>query len=231
MEALTWGAVNGVDLNDAKINVLNGGYFGNAWQPLLSVAFNKDRAGTLAWVLSQPASTERDAMLRNGIWGGRGVTPFEEKLQIYDELTPQGQTAAMWEMVESSTRNGDFSRVEPWVKSLPAGAARQAAIRALVTWQTATAPDRIDTIVSDWPAGQDRDAVMRGIVPSLYSNPQRALNFARQVADPVARELVFDRIARSWINQDKPAARAWIASAPELSAQQRRTLLRNIDER
>ena len=231
VEALTWGAANGVDFNDTKRYVLNGGYFGNAWQSLLSVAFGKDRAGTLAWVLSQPASTERDAMLRNGLWGGRSDEPFAEKLQIYAELTPQGQAAAMWEMIESSTRNGDFSRAEPWVKSLPAGAARQAAIRALVTWQTATAPERIDTIASEWPAGQDRDAVMRGVVPSLYSNPQRALDFARQVTDPVARESTFDRIARSWINQDKTAARAWIASAPELSAEQKRTLLRNADER
>ena len=224
--ALAWGVANGVDLNDARIYVFNGGDFGGAWRPLSMVAFEHDRAGTLDWLRAQPASTERDAMLRNGMWSGG----FDEKLQIYAELTPPGQAAAAGEFVEWSTRNGDFSQSEPWVKSLPAGEARQAAIRALASSQTSTAPDHIDMIADDWPAGPDRDAALRGVASSLYNDPPRALGFARRVSDPAARESTFDRIARQWISRDKTAALAWIASAPELSADQRRALLRRADE-
>ena len=59
----------------------------------------------------------------------------------------------------------------------------------------------------------------------------RALEFARRVSASAAREATFESIAYNWLYSDEPAARAWIAGAPELSAEQKRVLLRQSDER
>jgi hypothetical protein len=47
---------------------------------------------------------------------------------------------------------------------------------------------------------------------------------------PAARESAFEKIAQDWLEQDKSAARAWIVSAPELSAEQKRVVLRMAEE-
>ena len=122
-DALAWGAANGVELSEAKGPMDFGDYGGASWQSLLSIAFQSDRAKTFAWLRSQPASLERDEMLRAGIWSGTK----EEKLQIYAELTPQGQVEAVRAMLGGY--RSDATEFEPWVKAQPAGAARQAAIQ------------------------------------------------------------------------------------------------------
>ena len=166
-------------------------------------------------------------MLRQGIWSAKAG----EKFQIYAELTPDGQAGAASQLVQSSFRNGG-SDIESWVKAQPPGATRQAAIRALGMAQANNTPERIEALAEAWPAGPDRDAAMRGIVSSLsYDNPRRALDFARRVGDRDARESTFESIAQNWSYRDATAARAWIAGAPELSAEQKRVLLRQSDER
>ncbi len=225
-EALTWAVENGVELSDAKALVFFGDGDGAGWNSLLSTAFQSDSAKTLAWLRTQPASPERDAMLREGIWSAKA----EEKFRIYAELTPTAQAAAAEQLVHSF-RYGD-SDLEPWVKAQPPGAARQAAIQAFGAYQANNTPERIEALANAWPAGPDRDAAMRGIASSLsYNDPRRALDFARRVADPDARSITFSNLAQSWLYRDAPAARAWIASAPELSAGEKRVLLRQADER
>ena len=227
VEALAWGAAHDVVLSDTKSFVSFGDY-GASWQNVLQVAFEKDASGTLAWVRTQPPSSERDALLRQGIWGAKP----EEKLQIYAELTPQGQASAAGELVRTSLREG-VGTVEAWVKAQPPGQARASAIQALALSQVNNAPERLATLAADWPAGPDRDAALRGAV-SYYTryntDPPRALEVARGIAAPSTRESAFEGIAQSWIYSDTPAARTWITTAPELSSEQRRILLRLADE-
>jgi hypothetical protein len=64
----------------------------------------------------------------------------------------------------------------------------------------------------------------------LALTPSHALQFARQVNDPATRESAFEKVAQNWLDRDKSAARAWIASAPELSAEQKRVVLRQAGE-
>jgi hypothetical protein len=64
----------------------------------------------------------------------------------------------------------------------------------------------------------------------LALTPSHALEFARQVNYPATRESALERIAKNWLDRDKSAARAWIASAPELSAEQKRVQLRLAEE-
>ncbi len=226
-EALGWAAARGVDVADAKAIEFYGDNGGAGWNSLLGTAFESDRAQTLTWLRAQPASSERDAMLREGIWNGTD----EERLGIYAELTPAGRADAAAAVVQSSFLNG-AGNIEPWVKAQPPGAARKAAIWSLAWYQALNAPENIETLTDAWPAGADRDAAIRGIATALSQNdPHRALDFARRVGDAATRETTLENIARNWRYRDEPAARAWIISAPELSAEQRRVLLRQFDER
>jgi hypothetical protein len=229
VDALTWSAAHGVDLNEPK-GSLSIGDKGMSWRPLLSVAFGRDKEKTLEWVRTLPASPERDSMLTPGLWGGT----MEQKSRVYAELTPAGQVSAAGEMVRMSLRYGGvgLDQIEPWVKAQPPGAARTAAIRELADYQAGNTPERLDELAKSWEPGPDRDAAMRGIASLLASanNPLRALEFARQVNDQATRESAFEKIAQDWLNRDKSAARAWIASAPELSAEQKRVVLRMAEE-
>jgi hypothetical protein len=227
VDALSWAAANGVDPSEAKAFMFFADAGGVGWNTLLGTAFSSDSAKTLDWLRTQPASPERDSMLRQGLWS----VAAEEKFKIYAELTPKGQANMAEELVQSSFRNGE-DKIEPWVKAQPPGAARQAAIQALGTSLANNTPERIDAIADAWPAGPDRDSALRGIVWSLFRNdPRRALDFAHRVVNMSARQATFENIAQTWLDRDEPAARAWLVSAPELSAEEKRVLLRQFDER
>ena len=222
--ALEWAVAHGVDVGEAK-SMLYVGDDGTRYYPLLSTAFQSDRAKTLAWARAQPRSPERDTLLSEGIWGGT----TEQNIEVFNELTPAGQAAAAARMMPSSFQN-DTGRMEPWVKALPAGAARRAAIQSLANNQADKAPESLDTLADAWPAGADRDAALKGMVWSVMHNePRRALDFARRMGDPATREYLLESAAGSWFRQDEAAARAWIVSTPELSAEQKRVLIRQHD--
>ena len=225
-EALGWAAAHGVDVADARAAVFFGSEGYGGWNSLLGTAFESDREKTLAWVRAQPASPARDDMLRDGL--SRGTT--EQRLEIYAEITPSGRSNVAGNVTQALYQD-DPQRAEAWVKAQPAGAARQGAISNLGSLQAWNAPERRETVADAWPAGPDRDAALSGIVRSLYRDPQSALGFARRAGDSAMRERMLENVARTWSYRDEPAARAWITTAPEFSAEQKRVLLRQFDER
>jgi hypothetical protein len=226
-EALSWAAANGVNVLEAKAFVYFGDDGGVGWNSLLSTAFERDRAKTLEWLRAQPPSADRDRMLMEGIWSGN----TEEKLQIYGELTAWGQTQAAARMVEGSYRSdGDRGQSEAWVRDQPAGPAKQAAIRGFCARETGNGPERVEEIAAAWPLGAERDAALRGITDSFsYNNPARAIEFARRISAAPVREAATERVAQVWLSRDKDAARAWIGATSDLSAEQKRVLLRQAD--
>ena len=223
--ALEWAVAHEIDVSEAKAILQFNDTGSFMFNPLLNAAFQSEWEKALVWVRAQPRSSERDTMLNAGIWSGSA----EQKVEIFNELTPAGQATAAAEMVESSSRNGTGS-MEPWIKALPAGAARRAAIKTLASHQAGNAPESIDTLADTWPAGADRDAALTGLLWSITQNePRRALDFARRMGDPAAREYLLESAAGSWFRQDETAARAWIVGTPELSAEQKRVLIRQHD--
>lgn len=223
--ALAWSASNGVDPTEAKA-IRFWGTDGMNWTPLSTLAFFRDGEKTLDWVRTQPASAERDVILSYGLWNG----PLEQRFKIYAELTRSGQANGAADLVRTALPfEGHRTELESWAKDLPPGAGRAAAIRELTKIQ-ARDLNRIEELANAWPPGPDRDASLGGIASSLADNPPRALEFARKLIDPTTRESTFEKIAQSWISEDKPAACAWITNAPELTAEQKRVLLRQADE-
>jgi hypothetical protein len=229
IDALKWSAAHGMDPSEAKRFSFSDGAVSMSWRTLLMVAFDRDNEKTLDWIRTQPASAQRDSMLSNGLWNGT----LEQKLQCYDELTPAGQADEAGQLVRFSLRydGASESKTESWVNAQPPGAARSAAIQALAGYQAESNTGRADDLVQAWAPGPDRDAALRGIASSLANrDPLSALEYARQVSDSGARESAYEKVAQSWFYQDKSAARTWITRAPELSAEQKRVLLRQADE-
>jgi hypothetical protein len=218
VDALTWAAGSGMVGKSGAVG----------WNSLLDAAFKSDPAKTFDWVRANATSSERDSMLSQGIWN---ATP-EVGLQIYAELTPKNQAAVVRNLVDLLFKNG-AGETESWVKAQPPGAARQTAIEALSQNQAANMPDRMDALIDAWPAGPDRDAAMKGVAWGIYgSDPRRALDLAGHLSDATTRESSIENLARAWLSgDDEPSARAWVVSAPDLSAEQKRVLLRTVDER
>ena len=230
VEALEWAVANGVKVSETKALASVGSEGGASWYTLISTAFSHDREKTLAWLRSQPASTERDGMLKSGLWNG----PLEQRLEIYNELTPASQKGAISNIINGFGEKGEtgMSAAETWVKGLPASDARCAAVESLAGRVTDNTPDRIDAFTEAWPAGPEHDAALLGISNSVTQNdPKRGLDFATRIADPQTRFKAFAQIASSWLARDENAARTWIASTPDFTPDDRRVILRQFEER
>ena len=216
-DALAWAEATGGDQSGAKSS-------------LSYIAFSIDRDKTLAWLRTQPASSERDVMLTGGIRSA----PVVEKLQLYDELTPRAKAEAAAMLVRSCfEKSPSFpaDQIEPWINAQPPGPARKGAIQAFAYHQTPTS-ENVEALANQWSSGPDRDAALRGICSSIYDkDPQRALVFARRIGAHEVRESALENIAQSWLYRDESAARAWITSTPELSTDEKRVILRQFDER
>jgi hypothetical protein len=227
VEALDWATANDVNIKDTKAIVHFSDYGGVGWNSLIMTAFDSDREKTLTWLRSQPPSAERDSLLMAGIWGGS----TEQRLAIYAELTPEARKRAIGGMI-NTYRGPGVSEAESWVKGLPGGPERVAGVQALAALQVNNDPQRVDSIAEAWPAGPERDAAFRGIVTSISQNdPLRASEIARRISNPDARSNAFVNIAWSWCYRNETAARSWVSSTPELSADDKRVLLRQFDER
>lgn len=196
-------------------------------QEMLAVAFQRDFAKTFEWLQAQPPSRERDRWLSHGVWSD----DFEQKIRAFDSLSPEAQAANADYMVQSAYNrfggNKNVDKVESWVKELPPGDTRVAAIRKMVERQVDQAPERMDGILNEWPTGSDREAAIGGLVDYLaWKEPSQAIELARQLADPRVRANAYGQIASSWSYSDRPAVRRWIADEPAFSDNQKRTLLR-----
>jgi hypothetical protein len=226
IKALDWAVANNLDIKDVNASASFNEY-GGGWNSLISTAFESDKEKTLAWLRSQPASNDRDSLLMDGIWQGS----LEQRFAIYAELAPSARKRAVDSVINGS-RGTDVSQMEAWVKGLPAGDERTAAVRSLTSLQIRNDPELASSLAENWPAGPERDAAFRGIAMNFsQTDPPRAFEFARNITDPDARSNALVNIAWSWQYRNAAATRAWVSSTPDLSADDKRVLLREFDER
>jgi hypothetical protein len=135
-------------------------------------------------------------------------------------------------MFVQSLARADLDLAGTWVKDLPPGRARQKAIQSLLAMQAGQKPDQRDSLIEAWTSAPDRDAALGGATSNLqYTDPPKAIDFARRISDPSYRESAVEGVARAWLFRDETAARTWIASSPDLTSEQRRVLLRQVDGR
>jgi hypothetical protein len=228
VEALDWAATNNVNIREIKATAFFNDFEGAGWNSLIMTAFDSDREKTMTWLRSQPPSTERDSLLMAGLWSGS----TEQRLAIYAELTPESRKKAVSNVIDSTSGRTSVSEMDGWVKGLPAGPERMTGVQALASLQVLNTPERADSIAEEWPAGPERDAAFRGIaIATSHSDHLRGLEFARRITNPNARANAVAQIASSWLYQNEAAARSWISTTSELTADDKRVLIRQWDER
>ena len=65
------------------------------------------------------------------------------------------------------------------------------------------------------PAGHSRDAAVNSFVGNMaWQYPELAAQWAGRIGDEQMRFNQMENVARSWMNVDENAARAWIAQSP-----------------
>jgi|GEM_PF-2782926 len=225
--ALQWAEANGVNIANSRATTFFNGLFESGTNPLITIAMETDHTKTIEWLRHQPPSVDRDMMIRDGLWRATGA----EKMELFEQLSPSAQTEAAvtvtWKLYSENPE-----KAEAWTKTLAPGPARGESIRALVSNQASNTPEQTETYLEAWSPGPDRDAALAGVAGALTDNdPQRALTFARQIVGSNARENSVEDIAQRWLYRDNRTARAWITTTPDLSAEQKRVLIRQFDER
>jgi hypothetical protein len=233
IEALDWALANGVEVADRRAVGFDDK--GNAgWSSLIGVAFGHDRAKTLEWLRAQPASPQRDAMLMEAIRSsdmvGQNATSGEQ-IAIYNELAPEVRVDMAPRIVHSLSYE-ELGRAKAWVKEQPLGEARSAAVQALTERQLSQYPDRAETLADAWPAGPDRDSALSFLGENVGgADPQRAMSFLQRIGDPGIHEEEFKLLARQWLARDATAARVWLGSTTEISAEAKSRILSWFNER
>jgi hypothetical protein len=223
---LDWATANGMELANVQAAATFGSIPSNGRSTLLSTLWSADHAKVLDWVSSQPPSPNRDDMLRERM----AFLPRAEKFTLYEMMSPESQLEQVGNLIYALNRE-DPKSADAWVASLSAGPVRSAAVQSLIATQINKNQDRMDTIANGWSAGPDREAALAGVVNQLAStDPQRALSFAQQMTDSANREVALERLAWKWLRRDPSEARGWIDRTTDLSADQKRVLIRQFEE-
>jgi hypothetical protein len=229
LDTLNWARENGVDFSEAK-HIASFGATGGAygWRTPLLAAFGKDPEQTLAWLLEEPPSRERDTMLAQGIFVGT----FEQRLAIYAELTPENREKYVGRIVSDNSRTRDPVAAEAWVQSLPDGPERTAGIQGLVSLQLDKEPGRAAELIASYPPGPERDAATRAAIYAFnYTNSVKAMELAASISNPNLREAAYVNVVGIWISKDKSAAAAWLSGTEAIDPELKRVLLREAEGR
>ncbi len=224
--ALDWATANGLDLANVQVAAVFGSRPTNGRSTLLNTVWGADHAKVFDWVSAQPPSPSRDDMLQERM----ALAPRDEKFTLYGMMTPESQVEQVGTVVYALNRE-DPKSAEAWVTNLPPGPARSAAVQSLIAAQAYKNPDRLEAIAEGWMAGPDRQAALASMATQLTStDPQRALFFAQQITDSANREVAMEKLASVWLRRNPSEARGWIDRTTDLSADQKRVLIRQFQE-
>lgn len=122
------------------------------------------------------------------------------------------------ELIGSVAQNiaaNDPVKAIQWMSTLPANNSHtQAVDRIARTWSESD-PQSTAQWISTLTPGTTRDAAARGYISTIASSiPDLVAPMALTIQDPSIRNDAIERIARTWIGLDRPAATAWLATAP-----------------
>ena len=122
-----------------------------------------------------------------------------------------------------------LSRTDPegtlvWLGQMPAGFDRDQAVeRAYETW-VALDPDAARAWMASLPRERWTEPAREVHAASFARvDPEKALELASVLADPVRKEYVQARVVTAWLGRDESAARAWL-EASDLSAELQRKI-------
>lgn len=205
LAALAWCRENGLDL-------------GGRGGAVISAAIDSDSLGTVRWLQSLPPGDEREAMVEKAISSGSKLNfpPIiaanaEIVLGLLQELRPDAQERAAYQLGWNSGHSGKLEDVRAWTERLSDPALRAAAVEAAVRYRYGANPSNRDKLLEQFPIGPERDGALAGIAAQdRERTPARAAQSALEITDPVTRLAVLDSVIGEWLDRRPNEARAWL---------------------
>ena len=218
--ALEWARDQGIPLDSRGAN---DDLHMFAHTELIRGAVSVNGEKVIEWLRRLPAGGERDRLL--GL-AAQSAKP-ELAAGLFHEL-PSSEQLRVVGLMAWGKGNEDPDAAVRWAREMSSPEVRAAALARVVPAYAERFPSKLDALLESLPAGRERDAALRGCASGIaWRDPEKALAFAERITTSNVREQAFRIVARSWLSHDKPAATAWLAQTPELSAATKANYLRD----
>ncbi len=178
----------------------------------------------LTWARLLPESAAKNNTLGSIIGGMAGKDPQQAVSQLA-QLPAASQASAAGEVARQWAQN-NATAAATWAGRLPEGEARANAFRSIAQTWSDQDPVKTANWLDHLPASQSRDAAVSAFTHQVSDgDPEGAAVWAGTISDLNTRQADLERIALTWMWQDKNAASRWIAATPSLTEDVKARLL------
>lgn len=200
--ALAWAVKHGISLTARGNRSEPGGELqfsgwisGHGYNSPLASAMDQQQKQTIEWLLALPAGEHRDSLALHAITASQIST---NALPLFTSLPAEKQATAMPQVIRSLFENKSADACE-WAKTLPPGAAQDAAWHAI--GNTLEVP-------SDFPLGRARDIMLSGSAISYRIEPPAALALVAKISEPAIQRRAFENVLWKTIQESSQLAAA-----------------------
>ena len=179
---------------------------GSQWAPRV-----QDVAGLLQFAGQFPTGADRDAFLEGACKALRSHHP-EASASLVEAMSASDVQSKRAEKTAGSWTRSDPDAAAAWATSLPDGTAHDRALLSVTKQWISTDPEAAGQWLQSLPAGPARDSGVTAYVNKLANSaPALAAPLAETLTDETARNDQVEKLARRWLQTDRPAAEAWLA--------------------
>lgn len=205
--ALEWCQANGVEIR-RTLGAGPGLYPRNS---VLAEAMQADPIKTLQWIQGLPEGDEQVATIETALASPAKLmsSPANDAAvaELVARLPPEAQENATYQAVRLAGRT-KLEAISGLLDDLPSDAARAAGIEAMIRNNVRATHATLETILSNFPEGYQRDAAIRGFA-ATQPFPDSAAT-ALQIADPGVRHVVLDGMMSDLVQRSPTVAQDWL---------------------
>jgi hypothetical protein len=193
----------------------------------LSELVKRDASSAAAWAESLPTGALRDSIQVQAATAQAKAGSIDGIRTIYAMLATRDSNGDMAKLVATTLAESRGEDAASWAESLPAGAARTAALRSVAAeWG-----QRDPAAAADWlrelPAGKDRDGSIADYTSKISCvEPVAAAQWVSEISDRSERENAAAQVYFTWGQENPGAAAAWVKQLTGVSDIWRRETLR-----
>jgi hypothetical protein len=180
-----------------------------AWGSYVGSWCDSDLDGAVIWAQKQPAALQETVLPK--LAENMAQTDPSRALELVSTLSDAAREKAT-NSVLKSWANIDATAATLWLQKQPPQASLYESVAQAWVAQDLAAATQWVNALEDGPM---KDEVVNRVVSRFQNrNPQVALAWIEGISDDAKRVAAYRKLARSWIRNDRIAARSWIESAP-----------------